>query len=135
MECVLVKTSQIAMKPMIAQTISERSGRPGSPPPPPPKRARPRRNRSSSCEMLEPPLIVLRPRRGGSPQGPLPCPLPSSDGGSPPYSPPPLLGPQGPLVSVKKPRMRPPHPMNVLIADEYRDAPRRKTVASGPSAP
>src|SRR6266404_4513171 len=125
MECVLVKTSQINTKPRTAQMISERSGRPGSPPPPPPplKRARLRRSSSSSAETLAPPSVARRPRRDGSPHGPLLAPS-SPDGGSPPLSP--LPEPQGPLVSVNRPRIRPPHPEMLVIGREYRGTAREK---------
>src|SRR5205085_12007620 len=99
----------------------ERLGLPGkSPPPPPPKRARLRRSRSSSAETLPAPRPGRRPRRGGSPHGPE---EPSSAGGSPS---PPLFWPQGPLVSVNKPRKRPPHPDIVVIGGEYRALPHEK---------
>ena len=74
-----------------------------------------------------PPRLGRRPRRGGSPHGPLPLPS-SSGGGSPPPSLP--LGPHGPFVSVNRPRTRPPHPEIMFIGGEYRGMRARKTVAS-----
>ena len=114
----------MATSARIAHRISERSGRPGKPPPPPPpKRMRPRRRKSSSGVTASVRWAIRRPPRGLAPRA---APWPSSPTAARRRSP---LGPQGPFVSAKRPRTRPPHPGNVLIGAEYRGG-RRKTVAS-----
>src|SRR5437868_7529833 len=86
----------------------EALGRPGSPPP---KRARPRRRNSSRLGGGPPDVTEGRLRRlDGSPHGPPP---PSAGGGSSPS--PPLLEPQGPLLSAKRPRAREPHPIRMFM--------------------
>ena len=67
------------------------------------------------------------PFRGVSPHGPWlgsPSWLPSGEGSGPPD--PPLFEPQGPLLSAKRPRIRPPHPDMMFIAGEYRGASEQK---------
>ncbi len=96
--------------------MSEPPGRLGSPPPPP-NRIRPRRRNSSSGAIVERPALAAA-AGGVAPRSAL-RPHWRSARSAP-------AGPHGPLVSVKKPRVRPAHPRKLLIAADYRDRPDEK---------
>src|SRR5699024_232715 len=127
-ECIEVASSHSTTSATATHRKIDPLGLAGRPPcPPPPKRMRPRRRSSSSGVTPERPPDRPPPAEG-SPHGPWPW--PSSCGSSPLP-----VGPQGPLSSVKKPRLRPTHPRNLLIGVDYRERAARKTVASGGAAP
>lgn len=106
MRCIDVKTSQSSTTPTTAQKTMERSGRPGIPPLPP-NRARLLRRNSSREVICRGGPLVPRLRLGGSPHGP-------PGGVSPPSGSPPA-GPQGPFVSLKRPRALRPSPGKLII--------------------
>src|SRR5690349_15772743 len=109
-----VNSSQTRTTAKIAQPMIERSGRPRNPPPSPPNRARLRRRKSSMELTLLPgvPLARRVPGLDGSPHGPLLCGGSALGGVSSP------AGPQGPLLSLNRPRARVPNPdKNVMGTD------------------
>src|SRR5215217_292869 len=115
MLCIVV-SSHKATSPRRPHLISDPLGWAGNPPPPPPSpppsRCLLRAIQSSRLEILLPAGLEALPRRlGGSPHGPCPA---GGSGGSPSPDPP-GAWPQGPLLSLNRPRPSAPSPVKMLM--------------------